>query len=172
MSTVRVSGASPQAKAANFADLRALHTADAHAILDHLEFAHLWGNLRSDVTGGGNNYTVRIDRQNPTPNASNIQIQTNGTSITIATVLVRDTMANQDANAVLTAVRQAFRGSLADGMQWEVYDEPVVAKQPVYAKGGKGGGGGKKGGGGRKKGGGPGKKGGSAGAKRGPVVKV
>lgn len=163
MSTTRIAGANPQVIAASFATLRERHTADSHAILNDLRDDHLWGRSKSDVTGDDEvNYAVRIDRQNPTRTGQNVQIQTNGTSITIATVLVHDSVANKAG--LITAVRQAFRASLADGMQWEVYDEPVVETAPVYVKGGKGGGSGGKGGGSPKKGGGgPGKKGGGGG---------
>lgn len=159
MSVARITGASPKKKQEIFQALRATHTADAHAVLTQLESAELWGAAKSDVTGDDEEHSVRIDRQNPTPTASNVQIQTNGESVTIATVLVQDAVANQNAGAVLNAARQAFRASLVDGMQWEVYNEQVVEKEAPYVKGGKGGKGGKKGGGPGKKGGGPGKPG-------------
>ena len=123
----------------------------------------MWGRSKSNVTGTGDEYSVRIDRQNPTPTASNIHIQTNGNSVSIAMVLVRDELAGKNRGAVLAAVRQAFRGSLADGMQWEVYDAPVEEKEQVYVKGGKKGGGGNQG----KKGGYQGKKGGGGGGQGG-----
>jgi len=160
-STARIRGANPQVIATTFQNMRTANTDDSHAVLNDLTFDHLWGGTKSNVTRTGDQYSVRIDRQVPTRTASNIQIQTNGTSISLATVLVSDGLAAcrpGDRNAVLVAVRQAFRNSLADGMQWEVYDEPVVETQPVYVKPGKGSGPGKKGG--PKKGGGPPKKGG------------
>jgi hypothetical protein len=145
MSVVRVGGGTPIERATNFSALRARHRDDAHAILDDLEFDHLWGRLRSDVTGTGDDHDVRIDRQNPTQTGSNVQIQTNGTSVTIATVLVRDSVQRGATTAaVLNAVKTAFRGSLADGMQWEVTDVAAEEKVDVYVKGG-----GKKGGGGQ-----------------------
>ncbi len=165
-STARIRGANPQVIATTFQNMRTANTDDSHAVLNDLAFDHLWGGTRSNVTRTGDQYSVRIDRQVPTRTASNIQIQTNGTSISLATVLVSDGLATcrpGDRNAVLVAVRQAFRNSLADGMQWEVYDEPVVETQPVYVKPGKGGGSGKGGGpgkGGPKKGGQPPRKGG------------
>jgi len=158
MSVARITGANPARKQEIFQALRATHTADAHAVLTQLESAHLWGTAKSDVTGDDEEHSVRIDRQNPTPTASNIQIQTNGESITIATVLVADAVVNQNAGAVVNAARQAFRASLVDGMQWEVYNEQVVETQAPYVKGGKGGGPGKKGGGPKSKKGGGGAK--------------
>jgi uncharacterized membrane protein YgcG len=163
MSTVRLPGGKPAEKAEAFATLRAKHTEDAHAILRDLSLGDWSGGMKSDVTGTGDEHDVRIDRQNPTANGTNIQIQTNGkVSITIATVLVRDSVDREAPGAVLNAVRAAFRNSLADGMQWEVTDVPAEEKEPVYVKGGGKGGGkwDKKGGGGGKKGGGGGKKGG------------
>ena len=166
MSIARIVGPTPKKRQEIFNALRATHTNDAHAVLQQLVVDHLWGGAKSDVTGDDEEHSVRIDRQNPTPDASNIQIQTNGESVTIATVLVRDAVAGQAG--LINAVRQAFRGSLVDGMQWEVFNEQVVEKEPVYVKGQKGGGGGKKGGGG---GGKQGKKGGGGGGK-GRGVKV
>ena len=118
MSVVRMGGGTPAKQAENFSDLRARHRVDAHAILGDLEFDHLWGRLKSDVTGTGDEHDVRIDRQNPTQAGSNIQIQTNGNSVTIATVLVRDSVQGGTPAAVLRAVNTAFRNSLEDGMQW------------------------------------------------------
>lgn len=155
----RITG-KPEEIAAKFAGLRAKNSADAFEVLKGLEFDHLWGRSKSDVTGDDEEHSVRIDRQNPTRTHSNIQIQTNGTSISLATVLVADELAaTKDRAGVLNAVKQAFRSSLADGMQWEVYDAPEVEKVEPKGKGkgkgpdrggdkgkkGKGGGGGKRG---------------------------
>jgi hypothetical protein len=152
------------------AALRMQHRDDAHAVLNGLEFDHLWGGSKSDVTGDDEEHSVRIDRQNPTRTHSNIQIQTNGISISIATVLVADTLAaTRDQRGVVNAVRQAFRSSLADGMQWEVYDAPDAEK--VEPRQGKGKGpdrGGDKG----KKGKGPGKGRGGGGGQRGRQIPV
>ena len=146
----RITGKNPAEKLRKFADLRTGAAVDAAAIVDDLEWDHLWGRSKSNVTGTGNQYSIRIDRQNPTPTHSNVQIQTNGTSISVATVLVADSLFGAPANtqgATLTAVRAAFLSSLADGMQWEVYDDAPAPEKPkpqVKEKGsGKGGGKGK-----------------------------
>ena len=152
----RLKGRSPADIANKLADLRAAHRNEAHAVLNGLQFDHLWGGLKSDVTNDDEEHSVRIDRQSPTPTHSNIQIQTNGVSVSIATVLVSDALfATTDQRGVVNAVKQAFRMSLDDGMQWEVYDAPDAEKvEPSKAKGngpdrggdkgkkGKGGGGG------------------------------
>jgi hypothetical protein len=152
----RIRGKDENDKLQKFADLRARAAEDAAAIVEDLEWDHLWGRSRSDVTGTGDNYSVRIDRQNPTATHSNIQIQTNGTSVSLATVLVPDSLAAAPATtreAVMPLVRAAFLSSLADGMQWEIYDDApqtttakkVPDKDPGGGKrGGKGGGGGGK----------------------------
>jgi hypothetical protein len=119
----RLRGKSPEDTARKFAELREKHREDAFELLKGLQFDHLWGRSKSDVTNSDEEFTVRVDRQNPTKTHSNVQIQTNGTSITLATVLVADTLgATKDRAGVVNAVKQAFRASLADGMQWEVYD--------------------------------------------------
>lgn len=126
-------------------DLRTQHAYDSSRILADLTYDHLSGSSASDVTGDAEeNYSVRIDRQNPLPEGQNLQIQTNGTSISIATVLISDAvLTGGDAQRhVLRVVRRAFLGSLADGMQWEVVDAPA----PVAVKSGKGGHGKKRGG--------------------------
>ena len=86
----RITGKNPAEKLRKFADLRKGAAVDAAAIVDDLEWDHLWGRSKSNVTGTGNQYSIRIDRQNPTPTHSNVQIQTNGTKISVATVLVAD----------------------------------------------------------------------------------
>jgi hypothetical protein len=164
----RITG-KPAEIATKFRDLREKHRADAIEVLKGLRFEHLWGGSKSDVTNSDEEFSVRIDRQNPTPTHSNIQIQTNGkTSISLGTVLLSDTLATtKDRAAVVNAVKQAFRMSLGDGMQWEVYDAPEAEK--VQAGKGKGASPdrGDKG----KRGKGPGKGGGGAG-KRGRQVAV
>lgn len=155
----RLGNVSADVEFARIRDLRTQHAYDSSRILADLGYDHLSGSSDSDVTGDAEeNYSVRIDRQNPLPEGQNLQIQTNGTSISIATVLISDAvLTGADAQRhVLRVVRRAFLGSLADGMQWEVVDAPA----PVAVKGGKGGRG-KKGGGPK----GPGsKKGGSGSA--------
>jgi hypothetical protein len=124
----RIKG-TPQQIAVRFADLRAQNREGTIDVLRGLEFDHLWGGLKSDVTNSDEEFSVRIDRQSPTPTHSNVQIQTNGTSISLATVLVADTLAGaRDRRGVLNAVKQAFLASLADGMQWEVYDAEETAE--------------------------------------------
>jgi hypothetical protein len=149
----RITG-KPAEKLRKFADLRAGAADDAAAIVNDLGWDHLWGGSKSNVTRTGNRYSIRIDRQNPTPTHSNVQIQTNGTSISLATVLIADTLneaaaeaAATSRNAIMTLVRAAFLSSLGDGMQWEVYDDAPAPEKPkpeVKEKGtGKGGGKGK-----------------------------
>jgi hypothetical protein len=149
----------PTEIAEKHATLRTQHRDDAHTVLNGLQFDHLWGGLKSDVTNDDEEHSVRIDRQSPSRTHSNMQIQTNGISISLATVLVADTLAGtKDQRGVVNAVKQAFRSSLSDGMQWEVYDAPDAEKvEPSKGKGkgpdrggdkgkkGKGGGGGKRG---------------------------
>jgi hypothetical protein len=146
----RITGRSPAEKLEKFATLRARATGDARTIVNDLEWNHLWGTSKSDVTLTGEEYSIRIDRQNPTPTHSNIQIQTNGESVSLATVLVPDSLFRAPSTtqaAIVTAVRAAFLSSLADGMQWEVYDDApqttTVTPQVPRGKdkgGGKGGG--------------------------------
>lgn len=122
----RIRGRSMEEKLERFATMRARATTDAAAIVQDLEWNHLWGASRSDVTLTGDNYSIRIDRQNPTPTHSNIQIQTNGESVSLATVLVPDSLFRSPPTTqaeIVTAVRAAFVSSLADGMQWEIYDD-------------------------------------------------
>ena len=157
----------PHEIAAKFADLRTQHRADANEVLKGLQFDHLWGGLKSDVTNDDEEHSVRIDRQSPTPTHSNIQIQTNGTSISLATVLVADELAaTKDRPGVVNAVKAAFRSSLDDGMQWEVYDAQEAEKVEFGKGKGKGPDKGDKG----KKGKGP--KGGGGGGKRGRQIPV
>jgi hypothetical protein len=148
----RITGKSQADKLEKFADMRASATADARQIVRELEWDHLWGGLKSDVTGTGDEYSVRIDRQSPTPTHSNVQIQTNGVSVSVATVLIADSLSTASAtarNAIMRLVRAGLLSSLDDGMQWEVYDDaPEPAAKPpepkVKDKGsGKGGGKGK-----------------------------
>jgi hypothetical protein len=122
MSLERITGKDKQTKAGIFAALRRKHTDDAHEVIEDLDVSNVWGGLKSDITGTGDDHDVRIDRQNPTQTHSNIQIQTNGTSISIATVLVSDALARAKPGALHHHIRAAFKASLRDGMQWEVYD--------------------------------------------------
>ena len=146
------------------------HRADAIEVLKGLRFEQLWGGSKSDVTNSDEEFSVRIDRQNPTPTHSNIQIQTNGkTSISLGTVLLSDTLATTKDRAGCRERRQGkpSASSLGDGMQWEVYDAPEAEKvEPGKGKG-KSPDRGDKG----KRGKGPGKGGGGAG-KRGRQVAV
>lgn len=160
----------PEEVATKFRELREKHRDDANEVLKGLQFEQLWGRSDSDVTNSDEEFSVRVDRQNPTPTHSNIQIQTNGkVSISLATVLVSDTLATtKDRARAVNAVKYAFRMSLADGMQWEVYDEVEAEKvEPSKSKGKGPDRGGDKG----KKGKGPGKSGGGGG-KRGRQVAV
>lgn len=135
----RLGNVTPEVEFARIRDLRTQHAYDSSRILADLRYDHLSGSSDSDVTGDAEeNYRVRIDRQNPLPEGQNLQIQTNGNSISIATVLISDAvLAGGEAQQrhVLRVVRRAFLGSLADGMQWEVVDAPA----PVTVKSGKGG---------------------------------
>jgi hypothetical protein len=164
----RLKGRSPADIMNKLAVLRAAHRNDAHAVLHGLQFDHLWGGIKSDVTNDDEEHSVRIDRQSPGQTYSNIQIQTNGISISIATVLVSDALyTTTDQRGVVNAVKQAFRASLDDGMQWEVYDAPDAEKvEPSKGKSKGPDRGGDKG----KKGKGPG--GGGGGGRRGRQVAV
>lgn len=145
----RLGHITPEAEFGKIRDLRVKHHRDASFVVGCLEFSHLSGSPDSDVTKDKQAHKVRIDRQNPLDDGQNLQIQTNGTSISIATVLidnrVLDNAKGGHQQHVVRVVRRAFLHSLADGMQWEVYDAPVTEKAPAkkgaYKK--KGGSGGK-----------------------------
>ncbi len=122
MSVERIKGKDEPTKRGIFNTMRTSNTADAHKVIEDLDPNDVWGSSKSDITGTGNDYSVRIDRQNPTPTHSNVQIQTNGTSVSVATVLVDDKLANAKAGTLKHHLRAAFKASLVDGMQWEVYD--------------------------------------------------
>lgn len=123
MSDARVSGGKPAEKRANFIILRNSKAQAARDVIEDLDVNDVWGGLDSDITGTGRNHGVRIDRQNPTPTHANIQIQTNGTSISIATALISDRLAAAKPGALKHHVRRALTASVGDGMQWEVYDD-------------------------------------------------
>jgi hypothetical protein len=146
----RITGRDENEKLEKFAALRAGVIEDATAIVQDLDWDDLWGGLKSDVTGTGDDYSVRVDRQNPTRTHQNIQIQTNGNSVSVATVLVPGSLSRASPNtraATITAVRAAFLSSLADGMQWEIYDdEPEATTAKPQVPQGKDKGGGKGGG--------------------------
>ena len=110
---------------------------DADEAVNGIGIGHLAGEPASDITGRGRNAVVRIDIQNPTPTHQNLQIQTNGRSVSIATVLIPLAMIVAPPRGLVNAVRAAFRGSLGDGMQWEVFDDAEVpAEKPASGKGG------------------------------------
>jgi hypothetical protein len=148
----RIKGKDQAEKLEKFANMRTGATQDGTLIVRQLQWDHIWGGLKSDVTGTGDDYSVRIDRQSPTPTHSNIQIQTNGVSVSVATVLIADSLSTASAtarNGIMRLVRAALLSSLADGMQWEVYDDaPQPTAKPPEPKvkdtgSGKGGGKGK-----------------------------
>jgi hypothetical protein len=121
MSVERLTG-KPKEKVVKFANLRTTNTAAANALLEDLDVTKVWGSLKSDITGTGDTHGVRLDRQSPTPTHANVQIQTNGTSITLATALIDNDLGTARVGPLKHHVRAALKASLADGMQWEVYD--------------------------------------------------
>ena len=121
MSVERLTG-KPKERVVKFANLRRTNTDAANALLEDMDVTKVWGSLKSDITGTGDTHGVRLDRQNPTPTHANVQIQTNGTSITLATALIANGLGTARVGPLKHHVRAALKASLADGMQWEVYD--------------------------------------------------
>ncbi len=123
MSDVRLGGGKPAKRRENFIALRNRHAQAARDVVADLDVADVWGSPDSDITGTGAQHGVRIDIQKPTPTHANIQIQTNGTSISIATALISHALTTAKAGALKHHVRDALTSSVGDGMQWEVYDD-------------------------------------------------